>query len=64
MPATKTNKSFAKRLKVTKTGKVIQRRPGQNHFRAKVRSKDELARKRTQRFRIDKKHLGQYLPFS
>ena len=31
----KTNKSFSKRIKVTKTGKLKARRPGQNHFNAK-----------------------------
>ncbi|MFA6227543.1 MAG: 50S ribosomal protein L35 [Candidatus Paceibacterota bacterium] len=31
----KTNKSFIKRLKVTKNGKIIGRKAGQNHFNAK-----------------------------
>lgn len=31
----KTNKSYAKRLRVTKRGKVLARKPGQNHFNAK-----------------------------
>lgn len=31
----KTNKSYAKRLRVTKNGKVLARKPGQNHFNAK-----------------------------
>ncbi|MEI6396455.1 MAG: hypothetical protein WCO48_00035 [Candidatus Taylorbacteria bacterium] len=34
----KTNKSYTKRLKVTKNGKIIARRPGQNHFNAKERA--------------------------
>lgn len=35
----KTTKSYAKRLKVTKNGKIIARKAGQNHFNAKERSK-------------------------
>ncbi|MBI4120545.1 MAG: 50S ribosomal protein L35 [Parcubacteria group bacterium] len=31
----KTNKSMAKRFRVTKRGKVLHRGPHQNHFRAK-----------------------------
>ena len=31
----KSNKSFSKRLRVTKKGKVIARVPGHNHFNAK-----------------------------
>lgn len=31
----KTNKSFTKRLKLTKNGKVLARKPGRNHFNAK-----------------------------
>ena len=31
----KTNKSYSKRIRVTKNGKLVARRPGQNHFNAK-----------------------------
>ena len=31
----KPNKSFQKRIKVTKTGKLLRRVAGQNHFNAK-----------------------------
>ena len=40
----KTNKSFTKRLRLTKKGKIISRAPGQNHFNAK-RSGTALQRK-------------------
>jgi len=59
----KTNKSFAKRLKITKRGKVLKRKPGQNHFRAKKSRVYELAAKRLKTFRISKKELGHYLPY-
>ncbi len=31
----KGNKSYSKRLRVTKRGKIVSRAPGQNHFNAK-----------------------------
>ena len=31
----KTNKALQKRIKITGTGKVLKRHPGQNHFNAK-----------------------------
>lgn len=31
----KVNQAIAKRFKITKTGKVLRRATGQNHFRAK-----------------------------
>lgn len=45
----KTNKSYKKRLKVTKNGKVIARAPGQNHFNAKerARTRSKKGRKKT-----------------
>jgi len=35
----KTSKTFAKRIKITKTGKLIRRQMGLSHFRAKKSSK-------------------------
>jgi len=35
----KTRKSISKRFKITKTGKVLRKLIGQNHFRAKKSSK-------------------------
>ena len=36
MPRThKSNRSLAKRIKVTSSGKITKRKPGQNHFNAK-----------------------------
>lgn len=42
----KTNKSYKKRLKVTRTGKVLSRKAGQNHFNAKEARIDQLNKKR------------------
>jgi ribosomal protein L35 len=31
----KSNRSLAKRIKITGTGRILKRKPGQNHFNAK-----------------------------
>jgi len=41
----KTNKSLMKRIKITGSGKIMKRPPGQNHFNAKDSGK-ETRRKR------------------
>lgn len=60
----KTNKSYTKRIKVTKNGKLIARRPGQNHFNAKESGKKRLARKRTQSLTLSKRITRRFLPKS
>ena len=42
----KTVKSYAKRLKVTRNGKIIGRKPGQNHFNAKERTRTSMSKRR------------------
>ncbi len=42
----KTNKSFTKRLRVTRKGKIIARAPGNNHFNAKRSSRVRLSKGR------------------
>ena len=42
----KTNKSFAKRLRVTRKGKIIARVPGHNHFNAKESGTGRQSRRR------------------
>lgn len=42
----KTVKAYAKRLKITRTGKVLARKPGQNHFNAKERTRTSLSKRR------------------
>ncbi len=43
----KTNKSYSKRLRVTRNGKIIARKAGQNHFNAKESRKTRTAKRRT-----------------
>ena len=58
----KTNKSLLKRLKITKTGKVLARRGGQNHFNAKESRSKQLASKGWFDLKIKTKTLKNYLP--
>ena len=58
----KTNKSYSKRIKVTKNGKLVARRPGQNHFNAKQTGRQRLARKRTQLLNYSKRVTRRFLP--
>ena len=54
----KTNKSFTKRLKVTKSGKILARKIGKNHFNAKASRNKQLDGKRMQSFTIKSKLLS------
>ncbi len=60
--AIKTNKSYTKRLKVTKTGKIIGRTPGFNHFNAKQSRTKQLAGKKGQEFAMTAKNISQFMP--
>ena len=60
----KTNKSFSKRLKLTKNGKIISRKPGFNHFNAKQSRKTQLAGRKGNNFVIKNKPKSHLLPFS
>ena len=44
----KTNKSFSKRLKITRKGKIVARKPGQNHFNAKESRSTQMGQRRSQ----------------
>ena len=60
----KTNKSYSKRLKLTKNGKVISRKPGFNHFNAKQSRSAQLAGRKGNNFVIKNKPKSHLLPFS
>jgi ribosomal protein L35 len=60
----KTNKSFTKRLKVTKNGKILMRKAGQNHFRAKKNRRGQLADHRTLDFKMNNKDRSRFLSTS
>lgn len=57
----KTNKSYAKRLKVTRTGKILARVTGQNHFNAKESRRSQLRKKKNVPFPMDNKSKARFL---
>ena len=57
----KTNKSYTKRLRVTKNGKIVARRPGQNHFNAKESGKGRQARRRPQIIEMSNVNRNRFL---
>ncbi len=57
----KTNKSFTKRLKITRNGKLVARKPGQNHFNAKESRNKQMNNRRTQPFNLSKKMSQIYI---
>ena len=44
----KTNKSYTKRIRVTKNGTLVARAPGQNHFNAKEGGRTKGVKRRGQ----------------
>ena len=60
----KTNKSFLKRLKITKNGKIIARKAGFNHFNAKQSRTTQLAGRKGRNFIIKNKPKSHLLPFN
>jgi len=58
----KTNKSFTKRVKVSKKGKLLARKKGHGHFNAKASREKQLSQKGTETIIIKKKTLNQLLP--
>ena len=58
----KTNKSYTKRLKVTKNGKILARKAGQNHFNAKASGNRTLRGRRMQEFKMTGKEKARFLP--
>jgi len=60
----KTNKSFTKRLKVTKNGKILARKPGFNHYNAKQSRSTQLAGKKLVNFKMKNKVKSFVLPFN
>lgn len=57
----KTNKSYTKRIKVTKNGKLIARKAGQNHFNSKQSGTQRQNRKRTQTITMSSRARNRFL---
>jgi len=58
----KTNKSYTKRLRLTKKGKILSRAPGQNHFNAKRSGSETMRHKRVGRIEMNASDRSRFLP--
>lgn len=57
----KTNKSYKKRIKVTRKGKIIARKKGQNHYNAKESGTTTREKRHSQNVQITKKSKSRFL---
>lgn len=60
----KTNKSYTKRIRVTRNGKLMVRKPGQNHFNAKQSGSQRSAKRRAVTLNLTAKVRARFLPGS
>lgn len=57
----KTNKSYLKRIKISKRGKLLTRKAGQNHFNSKERRAAKAAKNRQSEFHMSMKERSRFL---
>ncbi|MBX4181349.1 hypothetical protein KW807_00595 [Candidatus Parcubacteria bacterium] len=57
----KTNKSYQKRIKVSKSGKLLTRKAGQNHFNSKERRAAKAAKNGGSEFHMSNKERSRFL---
>ena len=58
----KTNKSYTKRIRVTRTGKLVARKPGQNHFNAKQSGATRTSKRRAISLTLTARARRRFLP--
>ena len=58
----KTNKSYTKRIRVTRNGKLMARAKGQNHFNAKESAGTRSGKRRPVAINLSAKVRARFLP--
>lgn len=58
----KSNKSFNKRVRVTRTGKIVARKGGQDHFNARDNRKTRTAKGRSRIVTMKAADRARFLP--
>ncbi|MBA3788944.1 hypothetical protein H0X32_00940 [Patescibacteria group bacterium] len=58
----KTNKAFTKRIKVTRNGKLVSRKPGQDHYNALESGREKGHKGGTQNLTITSRSRRRFLP--
>lgn len=65
MPKLKTKKCIVKRFRITKKGKVLKRKSGQDHFNARESSRKTMGKRRdTALAKTHTRTVKRYLPYS
>jgi ribosomal protein L35 len=57
----KTNKSYTKRIKVTRNGKLVTRKPGQDHFNAKESGNSQTKKRRASSIQVSNRIRRSFL---
>jgi len=57
----KTNKSFSKRIKKTKNGKLVTRKIGQGHFNAKANGTKRMKKNKSVLLKMKNKAKSQFI---
>ncbi len=57
----KTNKSYTRRIKVTRNGKLVTRKAGQNHFNTRDSRSAHMNRRRTALLVMKNKDFAKFL---
>ena len=57
----KTNKAFSKRIRVTKKGKLVVRKAGQDHYNATESGSTRMKKKRAQSLTVSNRVRRSYL---
>lgn len=60
----KSNKSYLKRIRVTRTGKLVARGKGQNHFNAKASGAQRMKKRRSVTLTLTARVRRRFLPGS
>jgi ribosomal protein L35 len=58
----KTNKSYSKRIRVTRNGKLVARRPGQDHYNALESGREKHQKGGMQRLNVTTAIMRRFLP--
>ena len=58
----KSNKSYLKRIRVTRNGKLMARKPGQNHFNAKQSGSKRSGKRVAVALTLTAKVIRRFLP--
>jgi ribosomal protein L35 len=58
----KTNKAYSKRIRVTRNGKLMARRPGQDHYNALESGREKLSKGGQQRLNVTTAIMRRFLP--